>query len=244
MVASELEDWLRHASVAPEVWRLHPGYRVLLLAARGLQPGPSDPISERHLAAAERTAVSLLGCRAPEQLPEVAAWRAAYRSFGAKPQRTRPSVEALLRRLATGLPRVDRLTDTYNAVSISYLLPVGGEDLARYHGSPRLVRASGAETFDTTGPLAPECPDPGEVVWRDDAGVTCRRWNWRQCARTRMTPATTTAVFILDWPPAGGAQPALEDAGAALTRELRELSPDVHVRSRLVQALPSPRAES
>ena len=43
-----------------------------------------------------------------------------------------------------------------------------------------------------------EHPEPGEVVWRDDAGVTCRRWNWRQGVRTRITTATTSAVFILD----------------------------------------------
>ena len=32
-----------------------------------------------------------------------------------------------------------------------------------------------------------EHPDPGEVVWCDDAGVTCRRWNWRQARRTQLT---------------------------------------------------------
>jgi DNA/RNA-binding domain of Phe-tRNA-synthetase-like protein len=30
-------------------------------------------------------------------------------------------------------------------------------------------------------------PEPGEVIWRDDDGVTCRCWNWRQCVRTRIT---------------------------------------------------------
>ena len=39
-----------------------------------------------------------------EQLPHVAAWREAYRAFGAKPQRTRNSVEALMRRAEAGLP--------------------------------------------------------------------------------------------------------------------------------------------
>jgi DNA/RNA-binding domain of Phe-tRNA-synthetase-like protein len=32
-----------------------------------------------------------------------------------------------------------------------------------------------------------EHPEPGEVIWRDDDGVTCRCWNWRQCVRTRIT---------------------------------------------------------
>jgi hypothetical protein len=41
-------------------------------------------------------------------------------------------------------------------------------------------------------------PTPGEVVWCDDAGVTCRRWNWRQARRTQLTDGTTAALFILD----------------------------------------------
>jgi DNA/RNA-binding domain of Phe-tRNA-synthetase-like protein len=74
----------------------------------------------------------------------VAAWREAHRAFGAKPKRTRNSLEALLRRAESGLPRVDRLTDYYNAVSVLHQIPLGGEDLTRYAG-PRLVRVTGDE---------------------------------------------------------------------------------------------------
>jgi DNA-binding CsgD family transcriptional regulator len=130
----------------------------------------------------------------------VAAWREAYRGFGAKPQRTRNSLEALLRRAATGLPRVNRLTDVYNAVSVLHQVPVGGEDLGSYSGAPRLVRASGDEPFDTVadGATVVDHPLAGEVVWCDEAGVTCRRWNWRQARRTQFCEDTTTALFILD----------------------------------------------
>src|SRR5262249_59075413 len=99
---------------------------------------------------AEDRARKHLGDSRPEELPEVAEWREAFRAFGAKPQRTRPSVEALLRRVEAGLPRIDRVTDAYNAVSISRLLPVGGEDLARYSGPARLGRASGDADFHTS----------------------------------------------------------------------------------------------
>ncbi len=80
----------------------------------------------------------------------MAAWREAYRGSGPEPQRTRNSLEALLRRAEGGLPRVNRLTDIYNAVSVLHQIPLGGEDLHRYVGAPRLVRATGAEPFDTT----------------------------------------------------------------------------------------------
>ena len=66
---------------------------------------------------------------------------------------------------------MNRLTDLYNAVSVLHQLPVGGEDLLRYTGAPRLARATGEEPFDTVadGVAVTERPRPGEVVWCDDA---------------------------------------------------------------------------
>jgi len=114
--------WLAAAQVSDEVFALRPDYRAVLLTADGLRGGPSNAVSDDILSAAEQHARALLEHRAAEQLPHAAQWREAYRSFGAKPQRTRPSVEALLRRVADGLTRVDQITDVYNAVSISHVV--------------------------------------------------------------------------------------------------------------------------
>ncbi|MFU8874429.1 hypothetical protein [Micromonospora sp. SL4-19] len=67
----------------------------MLLAVDGLVPGPSDQASDELLQAAEATAREALRDRLVEQLPHVAAWREAYRAFGAKAQRTRNSLEGL-----------------------------------------------------------------------------------------------------------------------------------------------------
>lgn len=231
----DLDGWLAAARVDGQVQALRPDYAALLIAADGLIPGPSDQASDALLAAAGQRAREHLRGAAPEDLPQVAQWREAFRAFGAKPKRTRPSVEALLRRLDAGLPRVDRITDAYNAVSVARLLPVGGEDLARYAGPIRLVRAAGDEDFDTVadGQPAVEHPAPGEVIWRDDLGVTCRRWNWRQCARTRITDSTTTAVFVLDGLAALGAG-GLRGAADELTESLARLSPGARFATRLI----------
>jgi DNA/RNA-binding domain of Phe-tRNA-synthetase-like protein len=234
------QEWLAAATVDDAVFALRPDYRAVLVTADGLRGGAGDGTSERILAAAEATARDRLDGRRPEELPHPAAWREAYRAFGAKPQRTRPSVEALLRRLdPDGLPRIDRITDVYNAVSVGHLLPLGGEDRAAYAGPPRLVRADGTEPFDTTAGGEPvvEHPEPGEVVWRDDAGVTCRRWNWRQGVRTRITTGTTSALFVLDV-----LDPMTDDAARAaadaLTEGLLALGPDVVVNRRLLARRP------
>jgi DNA/RNA-binding domain of Phe-tRNA-synthetase-like protein len=235
MIAGPLQEFLAGARVDNAVFALRPDYRAMLIAVDGMIPGPSDQASGALLQAAEEAARGATSERPIEQLPHVAAWREAYRAFGAKPQRTRNSVEALLRRAVPGLPRVNRLTDVYNAVSVLHQIPVGGEDLNRYNGAPRLVRATGTEPFDTIadGATVTEHPDPGEVAWCDDTGVTCRRWNWRQARRTQLSDDTTTALFILD-----ALDPVTDDALHAaaedLIAHLARLGPEVQVVRRLI----------
>lgn len=232
-----LREFLAGGSVDAGVFALRPDYRAMLLAVDGLVPGPSDQTSDALLRAAETATGEALRDQPVDQLPHVAAWREAYRAFGAKPQRTRNSLEALLRRAASGLPRVNRLTDIYNAVSVLHQIPLGGEDLTRYAGPPRLIRATGEEPFDTVahGDAVIEHPDPGEVVWCDDVGVTCRRWNWRQGRRTQLGNDTTTALFILD-----ALDPmtdeALHVAADDLVAHLTRLGPAVTVARRLITA--------
>ena len=230
-----LGEFLAGAAVDRAVFDLRPDYRALLVAVDGLEPGPSDAASDTLLQAAEAAAAEALRGRAVEQVPHVAAWRDAYRAFGAKPQRTRNSLEALLRRASAGLPRVNRLTDLYNAVSVLHQVPLGGEDLTCYSGFPRLIRATGSEPFDTfaAGNAVVEHADAGEVVWCDDAGITCRRWNWRQARRTQLRDDTPAALFILD-----ALDPLSDDALQAaaddLVNSLARLGPDIRVARRLI----------
>jgi DNA/RNA-binding domain of Phe-tRNA-synthetase-like protein len=166
---------------------------VFAILADGLRNGPGDPDLLRDAVAAAGDPT------APH--PHLEAWRDVYRAFGAKPQRTPCSAEALRKRAARGaLPSVNRLVDAYNAVSIRFAVPIGGEDRAALVGTERLVRATGDEPFDTVqdGLEVDDPPEPGEVIWRDDVATTCRRWNWRQGRRTALTASTTSAVFLLE----------------------------------------------
>jgi DNA/RNA-binding domain of Phe-tRNA-synthetase-like protein len=80
-----------------------------------------------------------------------------------------------------------------------------------------------------------EHPEPGEVVWCDDAGVTCRRWNWRQARRTQLGEDTTSALFILD-ALAPLTDEALHAAAENVAARLTLLGPDVRVARRLIAA--------
>lgn len=218
--------------VSDEVRALAPGFSHVAVEAHGLVNGPSSVDSSALLDDAARRLAARLGGRAPHEDPHMAAWREAYTAFGAKPSRTRNSAEALARRALAdgGLPRINLLVDLYNAVSVARLIPVGGEDTDRIRGGMRLVRATGDEPFATMagGEEAVEHPETGEVVWRDDEGVTCRRWNWRQGVRTRLTEASVNALFLFEvmGPVAGGRAAA---AAAELAESLEKLSPGARI---------------
>ncbi|MGW1029708.1 B3/B4 domain-containing protein [Streptomyces sp. NPDC002577] len=213
-------------TVSDEVRALAPGFTHVAVEAHGLVNGPSTDATSALLDDAARRLAVRLGGRAPHEDPHMAAWREAYTAFGAKPSRTRNSAEALAKRALSdaGLPRINALVDVYNAISVAHLVPVGGEDADRIQGGMRLVRATGEEDFVTVaaGEEVVEHPDAGEVVWRDDRGVTCRRWNWRQGTRTRLTEESVNAVFLLECmgPHCDG-----EAAGAELAELIEKCSP-------------------
>lgn len=101
--------------VDPAVHAAHPDYVALVLVASGLANGPSDAASEAELAAAEAQ-LRASGLQRPTDHPHIAAWRAAFSAFGAKPSRYPSSAEALIGRVLKGqeLPRVNVLVDLYN----------------------------------------------------------------------------------------------------------------------------------
>lgn len=223
------EQWdgnLDSVWVADEVFNLRPDYVAVLVTAYGLVGGPSDSQSEELINRAETVAKETLTSCEPHELPHLAEWRNTYAAFGVKPREGRSSVEALMRRISSGLPKINNLTDTYNAISVLYNIPVGGETLEAYVGPPRLVVAVGDEEFDTVADGAPVIGQaaPGEVIWRDDIGVTCRRWNWRQCVRTRIDEHTTDALFIFDALGADAEDRATR-AADALVRAFKSFSP-------------------
>jgi len=132
-------------------------------------------------------------------LPAIAPWRDAYAKFGVKPSKTRSSIENLLRSAKAGrLRSINPLVDIYNSVSLSWQLPAGGEDLDAIVGDIVLTRAQGNELFIPLGGTEPEPPPPGSVIYRDDAGVICSCWNWREAERTKLTASTSWAVLVME----------------------------------------------
>ncbi|MFN2384895.1 MAG: B3/4 domain-containing protein [Thermoanaerobaculia bacterium] len=214
----------------PRVLERFPSYSAAVGHGGALLGGSSDPASDARLASAEAAARNAFARIPVQQHRHVRAWREAYGAFGSKPSKFLCSAEALLRRVLRGesLPRINRLVDLYNAVSLRHVIPAGGDDLDRVAGQLRLTFAEGAEPFDAGDASDP--PYPGEVVWMDAEGITCRRWNWRQCRRTRLTEETVNAYFVLDRLAPHPVE-ALRAATAELLEGLAAISPGCALRT-------------
>ena len=126
-------------------------------------------------------------------------WREAYQKFKTK-KGARCSVENILKRVLKGNPvgSITPSVDIYNAISLKYALPVGGEDIDTFDGNIRLGITEGGDAFRALGEDADEPTLEGELCYRDNAGAICRCWNWRDGERTALTDDSTNAFLIIE----------------------------------------------
>ncbi|MEM5307838.1 B3/4 domain-containing protein [Enterobacter ludwigii] len=221
-------------SIDPRLTGIAPGFRALSILVE------AAPITQPDVASATlaQACQQVLTDDVAWAEAHLSAWDDVFRAFGTKPKRTPCSASALRKRVLKegALPPLDPVVDIYNAISIRYAIPVGGENLAAYAGAPRLTLAEGNEPFDTLKEGQPviEYPDAGEVIWRDDTGVTCRRWNWRQGVRTRLDSQAQHMWFILESLPSMPLS-ALQEAGDELVSNLQRLMPGSTAHLQLIE---------
>ncbi len=205
--------------VEQDVFALNPGYRRGLVLARGLRNGPAGA----GLVAQLREQEALLRQRIPgnvAEYPRIAAWREAYRRFGARPSDFRASVEALARRVLRGdeLPSINALVDIGNLICLRYVVPVGVHPVPASAGALCLRVSRGGDTFLPPDGGAAEAPERGEIVFVQDSTVLTRRWTWRQSALTLTLPETTAVFFNID-----ALQGVPDEEIAAAARDIAQL---------------------
>src|SRR6476659_2778776 len=193
--------------VTPEVFAMFPDAVLGVIVARGIDNTSQDEEIPARLRQEEARVRELFAGQPVTGHPRIAVWREAYRKFGARPKDHPSSIENLVRRVAKGhaLPQINPLVDLYNTASLKFLVPAGGEDLDRTQGDIRLtVAGEGEAPVRLLGEPEERPPYPGEVLYKDDLGALCRRWNWKEADRTKLTPQTRRAILVLEGlPPVG-----------------------------------------
>jgi DNA/RNA-binding domain of Phe-tRNA-synthetase-like protein len=126
---------------------------------------------------------------------DIAAVRAMYKRVGLDPTKTRPSSEALLRRVrkGDGLPRINSMVDVCNWCSLEFQLPYGLYDAAHIDGDVELRLGREGESYP--GIRKDDVHVAGRLTLADRQGPFGNPTS--DSARTMVTVATTSAVVVV-----------------------------------------------
>ena len=203
-----------------------PQFRVAAVVATDLVVAPERPAELDDLIAS-RVEASRDWWRefVLADIPGLKAWRKTYRAFGIKQTSYRSSVERLIKNVLAGrgLVAINGFVDCYNVISISHVFPAGADDLDKVSGGLFFRYSRPGDSFqdmakDGVGGVIDSPPKPGEVVYADAEKVLCRRWNWRQDARSLVSPETKRAVVTVQANGTDGLDEAVADLQTLLER--------------------------
>lgn len=207
-------------------WKIFPDARIAVLSLKDVDETARLSDEEmKEIAAlldkANKEAVKYVPNETISDNPVVQVWRQAYQKFPTK-KGARCALENLLKRVLHGNPvgSIVPSVDLTNAVSLKYAFPIGVENMDAFAADLHLGVMDGTEDFLPIGEAVPEPPLKGEVAYRDDAGVVCRCWNWRDGQRTQVNDDTTNEFVAMECVE----EDRLEDLQKALD-ELAELLP-------------------
>ena len=126
---------------------------------------------------------------------ESAAVRTMYKKVGIDPTKTRPSNEALLRRVRKGdaIPRINSAVDVINWCSLEFQLPYGLYDFSKVSGPVKMRR--GAEGEKYAGIRKDEVNVGGRITVADNVGPFGNPTS--DSARTMVTPSATELLVIV-----------------------------------------------
>jgi len=212
-------------TIAPE---LEGRVRVGVAHVVGLKVGETDPGLRRAIEDASRELRSRYSGRAPGEIPEVAEARTLYKALGLDPTKTRPSNEALLRRVLKGesLYVVNTLVDAVNLASLQHQLPFGLYDALRLR--PPLTLRRGAEGEGYPGIRKGNVNLAGRPLLADPEGPFGNPS--ADAARTAIRLDTKEAVVVA-YAPSVGARERLDAAlSAALDHIVRFCGGTVGIR--------------
>jgi DNA/RNA-binding domain of Phe-tRNA-synthetase-like protein len=154
----------------------------------------------------------------PERTSQV---RAMYRRFGVDPTKTRPSSEALLRRIRKGdpLPRINNVVDICNWCSLEFQVPYGLYDTAGLDGDIELRTGEPGESY--AGIRKDVVHLEGRLVLADAEGPFGNPTS--DSART-MVQAGASSILTVIFAPAAIGDAALAQMLETTSRRMREFA--------------------
>ena len=129
--------------------------------------------------------------------PVVRAYRDFYWKLDVDPTKTRPSGEALLRRILHGrkLPRISTVVDAYNLASTKTIIPISGFDKDRLNPPFQIRFAKNDETFTGIGMNKPMTLTDKMLVLADEKQILCI-YPYRDSDHTKITEQTRNLLIV------------------------------------------------
>lgn len=185
--------------VEQDFWDVFPEAEIAIIVVNGIENGNKNEEISKALEKANEDAKKFLTAEVFSENKTISVWREAYQQFRTK-KGVRSSIENLLKRVEkeNTVGEINPLVDIYNTISLSYGIPCGGEDIDTIKGDMLLTKAVGNEPFLALGDEIASCALPEEIVYKDDLGIVCRCWNWRDGVRTMLTENTKNAVLVIE----------------------------------------------
>lgn len=200
-------------SVEKELFDLFPDLTIGVVVAKNIDnTQPSGEIDNLLTLIIEEVRKSFTGDK-PQEHPRIKPWRMAFSKLGISGSKFPSSIESMARRVLKGdpFPRINPVVDLYNAISLKFLVPMGGHDLDTIKGNIYLKFAEGWEPFLPMGGKETLKVPKGELVYCDDQEVLTRNWVWRQCEKDKVTEKTRNIFIPID---------VLGEVGALCTSEI------------------------
>ncbi len=154
----------------------------------------------------------------------VRAYRDFYWRLGIDPTKTRPSGEALLRRVLNGneLPNISAVVDAYNLASMKTIIPISGFDRDRLSPPFQVRFAENDETFTGIGMATPMPLTDKLLVFSDQMQVLCI-YPYRDSDRTKIAMQTEN-VMIVGYGASGTAETQLKEAVETALSYIKQVS--------------------
>jgi tyrosyl-tRNA synthetase len=136
-----------------------------------------------------------------KSLPEFTDYIVAYEQMGISLKNFAPSAYAMAKRLLAGndLPDINPLVNLYNALSVKYLIPLGGHDLRNISDDIELRMSRAGDAFKPMfSPDAATEVEPDHLVLASGSDVLTDHWVWRQSEFTKIDADSDNVLMLFD----------------------------------------------
>ncbi len=203
------------------IFEKFPGLHIGVIAAKDIDNKGESKEVQKLLAEQQELVKTINTKETLLEHQKIKTWKKAYTAFGAKPKEHKSSVEKLYEQVLRGdsLRHINKLVDIYNFISLKHMLPAGGEDIDKMQGDIRLTFAKATEpAVLLLGDKEPRPPHVDEVIYKDEISAICRRWNWKEADRTKLSGGTKNCILVIE-----GIPPITREEVKAAIHELKGL---------------------